>query len=168
MPADDGESQGQRQHIFDLTGIDLSATVVTREQIAQRNPHRGVMALLDSIVYMKDGGAEAIGLKKVRGDEFWCAGHFPDKPIYPGVLQVESGAQLAAYLYYLRTTNTGISVFLRIEDACFRSMVVPGDDLYILCKDHKFGRRRFICDVQGVVNGRVTFDARLSGMTMNV
>ncbi len=59
-----------------------------------------------------------------------------------------------------------IAAFLRIENCAFRSMVAPGDDLFILMQDVKFQRRRFIVDVQGVVGTRIAFDCRITGMSM--
>ncbi len=155
--------------LFDVSSIDLSSVVATREQIARINPHRGSMALLDAVVWISDDGTRGVGLRQVRGDEFWCAGHFPGKPLYPGVLQIESAAQLACYLYNIRRPTVKTCVFLRIEHASFRTMVQPGDDLVLLCQDVKFGHRRFICDVQGVLgmsSPRVAFEARITGMNL--
>lgn len=152
--------------LLDLTKIDLRARLFSRAQIELFNPHRGVMSLLDHIVWQSPDNTEAVAVHHVRSDEFWVAGHFPSKPLMPGVLQIEAGAQLACYQWLVRNRGSYLVAFLRIEDCSFRSMVEPGDDLFILCRDVKFGRRRFIADVQGYSNGRVTFDARVSGMTM--
>lgn len=156
------ETQGT--YLLDLSGIDLKARTKPRSEIETRNPHRGVMSLLDWVVWQAPDHTSAVAVHHVRSDEFWVPGHFPAKPIMPGVLQVEAGAQLACYQWLVRNDGPFLVAFLRIEDCSFRSMVEPGDDLYVLCKDVKFGRRRFIADVQGVANGRVTFDARVSGM----
>jgi 3-hydroxymyristoyl/3-hydroxydecanoyl-(acyl carrier protein) dehydratase len=84
----------------------------------------------------------------------------------PGVLMIEAGAQMSCYLYNRRRPDPKVIAFLRIENASFRSMVEPGDDLYLLCKEVKFGRRQFVSDIQGMVGDRITFDARIRGMQL--
>ena len=88
-------------------------------------------------------------------------------PLFPGVLQIESGAQLACFMFVFRKSGPKSPVFLRIENAAFRSGVVPGDELILLCREFKNQKRRFISDVQGLVRDRVAFEARISGMIMD-
>ncbi len=165
--SENGPGEGSAgRFLFELAGIDPTARVADRDAIARVIPHRAAMMLIDGVVWHVPDFSKGLGIKQIRDDEFWCAGHFPGRPIYPGVLQVESGAQLAAYLYYRRYPDAGLSVFCKIEEALFRSMVVPGDDLLILCRDIKVGRRRFLCDVMGVVKDKVTFEAKILGMSV--
>lgn len=152
--------------LLDLSEIDLSQRKFDRAGIERLNPHRGQMSLLDHVVWCTDDYKQGVGLKHVRHDEFWVPGHFPDKAMMPGVLQVEVGAQLSCFLYNIRRPEPKVVAFLRIEHASFRSMVQPGDDLYILCSEVKFGRRRFVSDIQGLVGDRVAFDARITGMQL--
>ena len=119
---------------------------------------------MDWVVWEHPDQVSGVGLKQIRDDEFWVPGHFPGRPLFPGVLMIETGGQLACYLYLVRQKNPGLIAFLRIENAAFRSAVRPGDDLYLLCREVKAGRRQFLCDIQGLVAGRVAFDARVSGM----
>lgn len=157
--------------LFDITDVDFSARFKSREQIAEWNPHRGHMALLDWIVWQHPDRCRGVGLKHLRGDEFWVPGHFPERPMFPGVLMIEAGAQLACYLYISRRPETSLVAFLRIEQAAFRATVGPGEDLYLLCDDVKVGRRNFTCDIQGLMgpapNRKIAFDARVSGMMID-
>lgn len=163
---DDGSNLGIKM-LMDLSTIDLTKTMYTREDIARYNPHRGNMALIDSIVWETPDHKLGVARKQVRHDEFWVAGHFPDKAIMPGVLMVEAGAQLGCFLYNIRRPDPKIVAFTRIDSVSFRSMVVPGDELILICSEVKFGRRRFISDVQGVVGNRLAFDARITGMALD-
>lgn len=164
--SDPGDGESRRGPLFDLTGIDLSARPFTRAQIEKVNPHRGTMSLLDAVVWNSPDFTRGIALKRVGHDEFWVSGHFPGRPMFPGVLMIECGAQLACFMYNSRKEEPALAAFLRIEEASFRSSVSPGDDLFILCQDVKYGRRRFISDIQGLVQGRVAFEARITGMML--
>jgi len=154
--------------LFDLSGIDLKARVQDREYIETWNPHRGQMSMLDAIVWEHPTLCRGMAVKRIHDDEFWVEGHFPGKPMFPGVLMIETGAQLACYLYISRQNKHSLVAFLRIESAAFRSSVKPGDDFYVLCDAIKVGRRSFQCDIQGMVEGRVAYDARISGMMTDV
>jgi 3-hydroxyacyl-[acyl-carrier-protein] dehydratase len=152
--------------VIDLSGIDLRQRRYTREQIAKYNPHRGEMALLDGIVWHSDDYRQAVAVKHVTDREFWVPGHFPDKPLFPGVMMVEAGAQLACFLFIVRRPTEKHVAFTRIEDCSFRSQVQPGDDFYILCSEIKFMRRMFVSEIQGIVNDKIAVSARISGMSL--
>lgn len=152
--------------LLDLAAIDRAARLHGPEVIERFIPHRGAMRLIDSVVWENPGYTEGIGLKHISAREFWVPGHFPGQPMMPGVLMIEAGAQMACYLYNRRRPEPKVVAFLRIQNASFRSMVKPGDDLLVLCKEVKFSRRRFISDIQGMVGDRITFDARITGMQL--
>jgi len=160
---EDNGDRLSRTLLFDLSRVDLSQRRYGRDDIARVNPHRHEMALLDWVVWHEGDFTRAVGLKVIRPDEFWVKGHFPSRPMYPGVLMIETGAQLASFMYNSRFTEPTLPVFVRIEDATFRAPVQPGDELFVLCQDVKFSSKRFITDVQGVVAGRVAFQARITG-----
>lgn len=152
--------------LFDISGIDLQKIQVGPEDIEKINPHRGAMRLLDGICWMSPGMEEAVAFKDVRHDEFWVPGHVPGRPLLPGVLMIEAGAQLASYLFLRRATWAKFMGFTGVDDVSFRGMVVPGDRLYLIGQEVEFRQRRCICNVQGIVNGNMVFAAKITGMPM--
>lgn len=160
--------------LFDVGGIDLSRTVVSKSAVEQLIPHRGVMSLLDGVVWHDQGWLRCVAKKVIRGDEFWCEGHFPARPTFPGVLMIETAAQLSAYAFLARQGKPSITLFLRIDEAAFRGALFPGDVMYVLCQEAKASKRRFITNVQGLIadakgqlTGKVAFDAVLNGMMID-
>lgn len=115
-------------------------------------PHRGFMRLVDEIRECTD--KTAVGVKYVRDDEFWCAGHFPGKPVMPGVLIIEALAQTACFAVLNSCGNNDgktLGYFVSIENARFTQMVVPGDTLELHIEEiaakmtlHKFVGNAFV------------------------
>jgi 3-hydroxyacyl-[acyl-carrier-protein] dehydratase len=125
------------------------------------------MALLDAIIWHDDDFSRGIARWDIRHDDFWVRGHFPDRPMLPGVLQVEAAAQLSAYLYNRYSGSRATAAFLRIENAVFRRIVEPGQRFYLLSVGQKRSARRFITEVQGVVDGQLAFEAVIHGMRLD-
>jgi 3-hydroxyacyl-[acyl-carrier-protein] dehydratase len=150
--------------IFDLASIDLDQTMADRTGVARRIPHRGDVLQIDRIIWHDDAFDHGVAIKHVREDEFWVPGHIPGNPLLPGVLMLEAGAQLASWLYYSRCAERWFAGFTRIENSRFRGHVVPGNDLMLLCKCLKFTPKRFVCDIQGLVDGNIVFDSTITGM----
>ena len=104
--------------------------MIGKKEIEAVIPHRGDMLLVDEIREFTD--TSGVGIRHVRDDEFWCAGHFPGNPIMPGVLQIEALAQTACFITFKKLNNVGgknLGYFTTMEKIKFYHMVKPGDTL---------------------------------------
>jgi 3-hydroxyacyl-[acyl-carrier-protein] dehydratase len=101
------------------------------EKILEILPHRYPFVLVDRVIEIVPG--ERIhGLKMVSYNEPWCQGHFPGRPIMPGVLIIEALAQVGGILVYATEpfdSERNLMYFLGIDKAKFRHTVTPGDRL---------------------------------------
>ena len=96
-------------------------------------PHGAPFRLVDKIVHLDD--TSVIGVKNVTINEPQFTGHFPDNPVFPGVLLLETIAQVGG-IYALNTVpdpDNYWTYFMGIENAKFRKMIVPGDTIIIKC-----------------------------------
>ena len=111
-----------------------------------------------------DGFEEARA--QLPGAERRVHGPLPLAPLV-GQYAGQAGAQLACYMYNLRQDEPRIAAFLRIDDAVFRRSVTVGEELFLFAKEIKYSPRRFISQIQGVVDDQVCFEASISGMRIN-
>lgn len=92
-------------------------------------PHRYPILLVDRVLELEEG-KRAVGIKNVSGNEPFFQGHFPGIPIMPGVLIMESLAQLGAIIVLKQEKYAGqIALFTGMEDVKFKRQVIPGDQL---------------------------------------
>ena len=136
--------------ILDITGI---------QKIL---PHRYPFLLVDAIEEM-ERWKRIVGIKNVTITEYYFQGHFPEKPIMPGVLIIESMAQTGGLLLLqeVEDREKKLLYFVAIDNARFRRPVVPGDQLRIEVKVVAW--RGTFCKLQGraTVNGELAAEATL-------
>jgi 3-hydroxyacyl-[acyl-carrier-protein] dehydratase len=108
----------------------MAATLpLGREEIERIIPHRAPFLLIDEVLELTPGvGARA--RKQVRADEWYLGGHFPGRPVMPGVLIVEALAQTGAVAVLSEEENRGrLALFAGIDECRFKRIVEPGDTL---------------------------------------
>ena len=110
--------------LFSTDGIDWDQTLFTREEIYQSLPHRHEFQQLDGICYFYREQNQGIAYRDIRSDEWWVRGHFPERPLFPGVLMLETGAQMAAFLAHIITGSERLLALGGVDDGKFREPVV--------------------------------------------
>ncbi len=112
----------------------LPAVPFGRDEIEAILPHREPFLLLDEVIEL-DPGHRVVARREVRADDWWVPGHFPERPVMPGVLIVEAMAQAGAVAVLVQEENRGrIAFFAGIDDCRFKRVVSPGDMLRLTCE----------------------------------
>ena len=134
-----------------------------RAEIEAILPHRDPFLLIDEVIELEPG-ARVVARRRVRADEWYFAGHFPGRPIMPGVLIVEAMAQTGAIAVLCEEQNRGrLALFAGIDAVRFKRIVEPGDELDLTCDLERvrgpIGKGRAEARVGGelVARGTLTF-----------
>ena len=155
--------------LFDISKIDLNAKpLFDKEAICKVNPQSYEMQQLDGILWFDKEQQLILGYKDVTENEFWVRGHIPGRPLMPGVIMVECAAQLLSFFVRQIFDVDGFIGFSGIDETKFRSVVEPGQRLYLLGKITKYKIKartaHVTTNVQGIVDGKMVFETTVSGM----
>ncbi|HUZ74831.1 MAG TPA: 3-hydroxyacyl-ACP dehydratase FabZ [Stellaceae bacterium] len=138
-------------------------------RIMQLIPHRYPFLMIDRVVNVVPGDT-ATGIKNVSINEFYFQGHFPQRPVMPGVLIIEAMAQTAAVLvvHTLGPDSEGKLVyFMSIDSARFRRPVFPGDTLAVRVVRQRNRGNVWKFDGKAMVDGKLVAEATFAAMIMD-
>ncbi|MGB2985795.1 MAG: 3-hydroxyacyl-ACP dehydratase FabZ family protein [Phycisphaerae bacterium] len=152
--------------LIDLDHVDLDEVFLTREEIYKQLPHRFEFMLLDGVCMLDRDANRIVAYADIRVDGWWVRGHIPDRPLLPGVLMLEMAAQASAVVAKVLVGHGGFIGFGGVENCKFRETVVPPARLYILCVGSDLRPRRIISNTQGVIDGRLIFEAKITGLML--
>jgi len=133
-------------------------------QIKEYLPHRYPMLLVDRVLNW-EAGKNITAIKNVTANEEFFNGHFPNKPVMPGVLMIEAMAQAAALLSFLtmgrKPDENTLVYFLGIDNARFKRPVEPGDQLKLEVEIIKVARGIWKYKARATVDGQLAVEADL-------
>lgn len=150
----------KEQRAFESTKLGI-------EEIMEILPHRYPFLLVDKIVYIEDD-RRVVGIKNVTHDEPFFQGHFPGRPVMPGVLQIEAMAQVAGVLLLRKGERKGKTPFLMGADRVkFRRPVVPGDQLRLEAEVVRVRSRAGHVRTKAYVEGQLVAEAEIKFMLLD-
>ncbi len=152
--------------LIDLEQVDLDRVSLARDEIYEHLPQRHEFMLLDGVCHLDREKRCLVAYADIRPDAWWVRGHVPGRPLLPGVLMLEMAAQASAVAAKTVIGQAGFIGFGGIEECRFRETVIPPQRLYIICSGENYRPRRIISRTQGVVEGRLVFEATITGLML--
>lgn len=156
------------QPLVDLSTLDLSRVLVGPDEVRQLCPQRKRFALLDSVLHISEDRSLVVGCKDLAGDDWWAADHIPGRPIFPGVLQLEAAAQLAAwhFLSFHAVHKSQFVGFGGLNETRFRGIVTPPACLLLVAKPVRVRSTMFTYAAQAFVEGKLVMETEILGVSV--
>jgi 3-hydroxyacyl-[acyl-carrier-protein] dehydratase len=142
---------------------------IDRQRIMEMIPHRDPFLMIDKVVDVVTN-ERATGVKNVSPDEYYFRGHFPARPVMPGVLIIEAMAQTAAVLvvHTLGPESEGKLVyFMSVDNARFRRPVVPGNVLNVHVTKQRNRGNVWKFEGRAEVGGQLAAEAVFAAMILD-
>ena len=155
--------------MIDPPGAAKQGTEIGIQRIMEMIPHRDPFLMIDKVVDVV-ANERATGVKDLSKNEYYFEGHFPARPVMPGVLIIEAMAQTAAVLV-VHTLGRGsegkLVYFMSVDSARFRRPVVPGDRLHVEVVRQRNRGNVWKFEGQAKVDGKLMAEATFAAMIMD-
>jgi 3-hydroxyacyl-[acyl-carrier-protein] dehydratase len=154
------------KYIFPPENFAALDVVRSIEEIRKFVPQRFEFEMLSGILHLDVENQICVGFQDVPKEPFWMRGHIPDRPLMPGVLIVETAAQLCTYCYKSTHDDPRFMGFGGIDAVKFRGTVLPGNRLIMVSKAVELRSRRMIFNTQGFVEAKTVYEGTIIGMAV--
>jgi 3-hydroxyacyl-[acyl-carrier-protein] dehydratase len=136
-------------------------------EIEKAIPHRYPFLLVDRVTHLTREGS-ILAIKNISASDPVLQGHFPNHPVFPGVMTIEGLAQAAGVLSYVSIDRPVSSMLLtEVKNARFRRQIVPGDTIIYDVKVVKFRGKFFWFSGQARVGDEIAVECELSALVGN-
>jgi UDP-3-O-[3-hydroxymyristoyl] N-acetylglucosamine deacetylase/3-hydroxyacyl-[acyl-carrier-protein] dehydratase len=156
--------QHRKRNILGGIGINYrpqEGEMLEAETIMKILPHRDPFLFVDRVIHL-ERGKRAVGIKNVTINDYFFKGHFPGRPVMPGVLMIEAMAQVGGIMMLSPKENRGkVAFFISIDNAKFRKTVIPGDQLVFEVVAGKIKSKTGKVHGKALVDGRIVAEADL-------
>lgn len=157
--------------IIDPQDYEARPILFGKEEIQKLVPHRFEFALLDGVYQADPKSRIAVGLHEVRNDSFWTRGHIPGRPLMPGVLMVESLAQLCSFFFLQELwkevgAKPGFMGFGGIDEVRFRMTVTPPGKLILAVRIDQLRPRASQWTAQGFYQGKLAVEGKIMALAV--
>jgi 3-hydroxyacyl-[acyl-carrier-protein] dehydratase len=123
-------------------------------EILEYLPHRYPFMLIDRVIEYEEGKS-LLAIKNVTYNEPFFTGHFPERPVMPGVLVVEALAQASGILVFLISNDKDLFYFAGIDNARFKRIIEPGDQLHLYTSVERQKRDVWKFNAKATVDGNI-------------
>lgn len=154
--------------LIDFDAVDISTPIASHDDIYAELQQAGSFALLDNVLHYSEENKLVVGSKGIRADDWWAPDHIPGRPLFPGALMIEAGAQLCTWDFMRRREDKG-EVFVGfggLNNTRFRGVVEPGATLVFAGSVLRIRKSLFTYSVQGFVDQRLVFETEVMGVVL--
>ncbi len=154
--------------LLPLERVDLNTVLADEHALKQKLKQRGSFWMLDAVHLLDFENGLVAASKEIRADDWWVPDHIPGRPLFPGVLMIESAAQACSYHFCSASAERAqlFVGFAGVDKARFRGSVEPGCTMVFLGKVQRVRSTMFAYQAQGWVEGRMVFEADILGVVL--
>lgn len=151
----------------DTASLDPELDALSIDEVRRHLPQRYEFAMLDRLCHLDLEQEICVGYKDLGPEDWWARGHFPGKPVLPGILMIEGAGHVGSILWKKKMGFDDIIIgFGGLERVRFRGQVIPPARIYFVARGGKFGTRMSRLPTQAIVNGKVVLEATILGIAL--